>query len=76
MPGQEAHFQVTFANYRNGQFTAEVGLSIYDDEGTLVADLTSQTISIGGREVSCDENARIVVEGPICWHPATRGGQT
>jgi hypothetical protein len=52
---------VTFANYRPSQITAEVGLSIYDDEGTLVADLAPQMIPIGGREVSCDENARIVV---------------
>jgi hypothetical protein len=61
MPGQETHFQVTFANYRANQVTAEVGLSVYDDGGTLVADLAPQMIPIGRRKVSCDGDARIVV---------------
>jgi len=64
MPGQEAHFQVTFANYRPSQVTAEVGLSIYDDEGTLVADLAPQMIPIGG-------NSEETVG--FAWHPAGVG---
>jgi len=47
VPGQEANFQVTFANYRTGQVTAEVALSVYDDQGLPVADLPHQTMPVG-----------------------------
>jgi len=47
VPGQEANFQVTFANYRAGQVTAEVGLSIYDGQGLPVADLPPQAMPVG-----------------------------
>ena len=60
---------MTFANYRPTQVTAEVGLSIYDDEGTVVADLAPQMIPIGGNS-----------EGTVgfAWNPegAGSGGYT
>jgi hypothetical protein len=61
MPGEEAHFQVTFANYRTSQISAEVALSVYDDEGTLVAGLAPQMISV---EEDSEETA------DFTWHPA------
>jgi hypothetical protein len=47
MPGQEANFEVTFANYREGAVTAEVGLSVHDGQGLPVANLPPQAIPIG-----------------------------
>jgi hypothetical protein len=47
VPGQEASFEVTFANYREGAVIAEVGLSIHDGQGLSVADLPPQAIPIG-----------------------------
>jgi len=47
VPGQEANFQVTFANYRAGQVTAEVQLSVYDGHGLPMADLVPQPMLVG-----------------------------
>ena len=47
VPGQEANFQVTFANYRAGQVTADVQLSVYDGHGLPVADLPPQPMLVG-----------------------------
>jgi len=47
-PGQPAAFRVTYANYRGEAVSAQFHLSIEDTEGTALAELPPQTLSVPG----------------------------
>ena len=57
-PGQEASFEVTFANRRGETFEGQVTLSIYDAEGTFVTTLDAP-ISVGAQSEPSEPKARV-----------------